>query len=81
MTTHPAPLIVCKLTACFQPRCQPAAARNTNQLAQKMIKDEGASEEEVLVGEDVVQKPAKLPRTSIWDTTDDHSDYDAKHVS
>ena len=31
-------------------------------------------DEDLLVEEDVKQKPPKMPRTSIWDTTDEESE-------
>ena len=32
-----------------------------------------SGDEDLLVEEDVKQKPAKIPKTSIWDTTDEES--------
>ena len=33
-----------------------------------------SGDEDLLVEEDVKQKPAKIPKTSIWDTTDEESE-------
>ena len=33
-----------------------------------------SGDEDLLVEEDVKQKPPKMPKTSIWDTTDEESE-------
>ena len=46
----------------------------TSETAEGSAEGELSGDEDLLVEEDVKQKPPKIPKTSIWDTTDEESE-------
>ena len=46
----------------------------TSETESETAEGELSGDEDLLVEEDVKQKPPKIPKTSIWDTTDEESE-------